>query len=230
MTRHSQLTTNISKNNEKILQKDNIYRRYTQKGVSKTRKKASSRWWRKARGFFAMMKERKAIEDDISSGVYDIKDNSEQNQYTHQESAFMGNSITKYKKPLETNENTPTESIKKSDEIIDIIAPKIAQKIVHPLGMAHWMYVATLMTLALWLAWWIYNPMGQIILIVFWIWIAITWCLGWYLFFLMFSIQIMRFESIQWDIWMTTLLWVLWYPIFRFFFYMYRSFTTWSIL
>ncbi len=103
----------------------------------------------KQEDFVAMMKERKAIEDDISSGVYDIKDNSEQNRDNHQESAFMGNSITKYKKPLETNENTPTESIKKSDEIIDIIAPKIAQKIVHPLGMAHWMYVATLMTLAL---------------------------------------------------------------------------------
>lgn len=93
--------------------------------------------------FVAMTEER----DDILNELH--SHSSEQNRDNHQESAFMGNSITKYKKPLETNENTPTESMKKDDEIIDIIAPKIAQKIVHPLGMAHWMYVATLMTLAL---------------------------------------------------------------------------------
>lgn len=178
----------------------------------------------KQEDFVAMTEERDAILNELNSH------SSEQNQYAHQESAFMGNSITKYKKPLETNENTPIEDMKKSDEIIDMIAPKIAQKIVHPLWMAHGLYVAMTLVILLWYVEWIYNPIGQIILLVFWIWIAITGCLGWYLLILIISTQIMQYEIIQWDIWMTTLLWVFGYPIFRFFFYMYRSFTTWSIL
>ena len=119
------------------------------------------------------------------------------------------------------------------NEIIDFIAPNLAKKIVHPLWIAHWFGVALTMTFLMLLAsgmGWVYGLISQIIFMLFWIWIAITGCLGWYLFMLMLFIPMLQFEIIQGDIWTTTFLWVFGYPIFRFFFYMYRSFTTWSIL
>ncbi len=121
----------------------------------------------------------------------------------------------------------------KHNEIIDFIAPNLAKKIVHPLWIAHWFGVSLTMITLLWLTsgmGWIYSPIGQGIFLLFWIWIAITGCLGWYLFMLLLTIQMFRFEVIQGDVWFITFLWVFGYPIFRFFFYMYRSFTTWSIL